>query len=69
MSNIQAVLFDNNYWTEPAATLWMHENGFCPKKVHKTRNYIRYRLKTPSHNKKYRTLEFGEGIKAIISID
>ena len=51
MSQIQAIIFDKKKWTASKARNWLKKNRFKPlKAVHKTENYLRYRLKTPSKN-------------------
>jgi hypothetical protein len=50
--NIQAVLFDKNYWNTNAARAYLKANGKQPiKRVHTTDNYHRYRLIEPDYNK------------------
>lgn len=69
-TTLQAILFDNNYYNSDKARKWLKKNGYKPiKRVHKTENYLRYRLKKPNKKKKYRTIKLGYKIKAIIEIN
>lgn len=47
---IQAVLFDKRYgWTAPDAKRWLKRNEYKPiKPVHKTTNFLRYRIHRPN---------------------
>lgn len=65
---LQAILFDIRKWDADSALKWMIKNKYNPIKLHITRNYIRFRLKTPKKSKNYRTVDFGQGIKAIYTI-
>ena len=49
--NIQAVLFDKNYWNTNQAREYLKKNGKQPiKRVHTTDKYHRYRLIEPNYN-------------------
>ena len=66
-SNIQAVLFDRYKWTAIEARNWLKSNHYTPiKRVHKTDNNLRYRLKNPTRNSKYITKHLHGGITLII---
>lgn len=66
-SKIQAVLFDNKFYNTTDARKWLKKNNYKPiKKVHKTKNYLRYRIRKPKKNKNYRFINFGKNISAII---
>lgn len=48
-STIQAILFKKNYYNSYSARKYMKKHKFKPiKRVHKTKNFLRYRLKNPS---------------------
>jgi hypothetical protein len=70
MSKVQAVLFENDKWNVSKARAWLKKNNYRPiKRVHKTANFLRYRIREPSIKKQYRTITFGkklEGIRAIL---
>ncbi len=68
---IQALLFDGSIWKAPGARRWMKDHDYKPiKRVHKTENYLRYRLSEPDSSKTYRTIDFGDsGIKAVMEYD
>lgn len=69
-SVIQALLFDVSKWTARKALMWLRKHDFVAiKKAHKTENFLRYRLKNPDEKLyDYRTIEFDDGIKAIVEI-
>jgi hypothetical protein len=48
MSNIQAVIFEKKYWDAKSAKAFLNSHKIRPiKPVHKTTNFLRYRLKDP----------------------
>ena len=56
IDNIQAVLFNKDYWNTTQARSYLKKTGKQPiKKVHTTDNYHRYRLIEPNY-KKYKYL-------------
>jgi len=66
---IQAILFNINSWTSTTARNWLKKHGYNPiKRVHKTEQFLRYRLREPSTKVKYRVKEIGQGIKYIFEI-
>ncbi len=55
MSEIQAVLFEKKVWDSKMARKWLKKNKMKPiKKVHKTKNLLRYRLRSPRKYKRFR---------------
>lgn len=47
-NNIQAVLFKKKYYTSEQARKYLKKKKYKPiKRVHKTENFLRYRLKNP----------------------
>ena len=66
-SNIQAIIFKKENWTENKAEKWLKMHNFNPiKNVHITENYLRYRLKNPNKLNEYRTYDIGNGVKLIL---
>jgi hypothetical protein len=67
--NIQAILFNSNTYSAREARQWLARHKHEPiKRVHRTANYLRYRLQDPRDGAKYKTIDFGHGIKAIAII-
>jgi hypothetical protein len=62
---IQSLLFDKQ-WTPAEAKRWATEHGYKAAKVHVTDNYIRLRQFEPIEGTEKRTIELGQGIKAIL---
>ena len=53
-SKIQSILFDRTYWKTKDARNWLIKNKFNPiKRVDKTLNFYRYRLRTPNKQRYY----------------
>jgi hypothetical protein len=70
MTEIQSILFNKTKYNSIKARKWLKENNYKPiKRVHKTENYLRYRIKNPNSKYQYRTINFGKYIKAIIKIN
>lgn len=66
MSEIQAIIFDKNYWSLKQANSFIHLHDFKPiKKMHETKNYYRFRLEEPNKRYRYRTKEVFPGVKFI----
>ena len=66
---LQAILFDKKRYNTTKARRWLRSKNYVPiKRVHKTLNYLRYRLREPSKSYDYRTIVLGKGIKAILII-
>lgn len=64
---IQAILFDKNKWDEKTASDWLKKHDHHPiKKVHITKNYLRYRLEQPSKFSNYITKKLDNGIDLVI---
>ena len=64
---IQAVLFDRGVWDTKHARAFLARHGMRPiKPVHKTDNYLRYRLLEPVHGARYRIVDAGQGVKYIM---
>jgi len=67
MSEVHTVLFDKKYHKPSDARIFLKDHGWkAIKKVHKTKNYLRYRLADPSKFKKFITKEITPSIKIVI---
>lgn len=67
MSYIQAILFDDSLYDTKKALQWLRKHNYTPiKRVHRTNNYLRYRLVEPNDTDRYRTKKITDGIKFII---
>lgn len=64
-SEVQSLLFDREYYEVGDAKRWARKHGFKAGKVHETDHYIRLRQKKPS-GEPCRTIEFKEGVKAVV---
>ena len=63
----QAVLFDVNKWSAKKAKLWLQKHSLSPmKKVHKTDQYLRYRIHDPAKYAHFITKTLPNGIVLII---
>jgi len=68
-SQTQAVLFDlRDGWTAPMAEAWLAAHDMYPmKRVHKTKNKLRYRLRDPHQFERFRTVDIDDvGIQFIV---
>lgn len=66
-SNIQSILFDNNKWKVSDAHKWLRQHKFRPiKKVHITKNKLRFRLRNPTDFDRFRIRKISDGIEFII---
>lgn len=53
---VQSVLFDNKEFTTEDARKWLHKHNFEPiKRVHRTKQNLRYRLRNPNPKHNYIT--------------
>ena len=67
MPQIQSVLFDNTIFDTFSSKKWLREHYIKPmKKVHKTDNFLRYRIETPPKNKRYMTIDYEKGVKIVL---
>jgi len=69
MAELQAVIFDNKKFTSTLARVWLRNHKHKPiKRVHKTKNFLRYRLREPGTNlttKRYFMKDLGDGIRGV----
>lgn len=67
MSEIQSVLFDINKYDTKKTRKWLKSAKLVPiKRVHKTDENLRYRIRDPSNYKRFRTKKVDEGVKFIL---
>lgn len=67
MSEVQAVLFDNQLWTATEARAWLKKQGFKPiKRVDKTQSLLRYRIRSPRRYRRFRTKTLKHGIAFVV---
>lgn len=70
MNNVQSIIFDKNYWTVNNAKQWLKKHNykikFGNKKEHITKNFIRFRQKQPNPAYRYRMIELGDHIDAVM---
>lgn len=67
MSVVQAVIFNKSFFTTRQARSWLKHHGYKPiKRVHKTKNYLRYRIREPSHIYKTITKKISNGVALVI---
>lgn len=51
---MQSILFDRTKWTAKKARNWLNKYNVIPiKRVHATKKFYRYRLRTPNKNLYY----------------
>jgi len=68
-TKIQAILFKKDKFTADKARKFLKKHNYKPiKRVHKTDNYLRYRIRRPKKGTMYRLIDFGNDIKAVIEI-
>lgn len=66
-SEIQAVLFDRNYWDITHARQELNKMGFKPiKEVHITDKFLRYRIKNPENYERLRNRKTNKHIEFVI---
>ena len=64
---IQAILFNNTIFDTKKARKWLKTHNFQPiKKVHKTENYLRYRIIYPNKNYDYITKQLNNRIILVL---
>lgn len=67
---IHTIAFDNRKWTPTTARKWLKDhNEVAIKPVHKTLNWLRYRLRDPAMFKRFVTKAYPDsGINIIFGI-
>lgn len=67
MSEIQSVIFNSKKFSTEKARAWLKSNGLKPiKRVDRTTNSIRYRIKSPGSFKRFITRKTKKGISFVI---
>jgi len=66
-NNIHSILFDKNKFTVDSAMNWIITHGFKIKKIHMTKNQIRFRQFPPKKNYKYATKRITNGIEFVFA--
>ena len=70
MSKIQSILFKNKSYNTTNARQWLGKHQFDPiKPVHKTKNYLRYRLRKPNKNYRYFIKTITPSIKFVLMFE
>ena len=68
-TDIHTVVFLKKYWTPKTAKEWLKAHDLKPiKKVHKTLNTYRYRLRDPKLFRRFITKKTNLGINIVIGI-
>lgn len=63
---VQAIIFKKDLWNASSALKWLKKHKYKPiKRVHKTENFLRYRINEPNEKYNYITLSFKNGIEMI----
>lgn len=67
---VQSLIFSKDYFTKRQAQAWVREHGYKQPKIDETERSYRFRQLSPKDFKKhsFRTITFGDGVKAIIGI-
>lgn len=67
---VHTIAFDKNKWTTDEARAWLRSHKYKPiKNVHKTTNYLRYRIRDPELFSSFVTKSIPEsGINIILGI-
>jgi len=68
-TEIHSVLFNNTVWNSSEARKWLKEHNMVPiKRVHVTKNYLRYRIQDPEKFKSFVTKTTDQGITFVFGI-
>ena len=66
---IQSIMFEKNKYNTEKARKWLKKYNYKPiKRVDKTKNFLRYRIREPKKGTMYRTINFGDDIKSVVEI-
>lgn len=70
MSKVQSVLFDRLLWRPNRARQWLLDNNFKRlKRVDITKNFLRYRIRSPLEFNRFRIIKKKNGIKFVIGFE
>lgn len=64
---VQSLLFSRNSWSPARAKAWARSHGYRSAKIDVTEHNIRLRQRTPAAGALFRTITFGQGIKAVVA--
>lgn len=69
-SVVQTIIFDSALFDGNQARAWLRKHDFKTPKMDRTENYMRYRQYHPNyfHKDSFRTLEFKDGVLAVVAI-
>ena len=68
-TQIHSILFDKKKYTTTMARDWLKKHNFKQRvKVQVSDIYLRYNITKEKKNGKYRTIDFGKNIRAVIEI-
>ena len=64
---VQAVIFRDSKYTADTARKWLHKHGYkAIKRVHKTKNFLRYRILDPSAFSRFSNYRISKNIYLVI---
>ena len=64
---IQAILFPVGNFNTDTARKWLNKSGYTPiKRVHKTAEYLRYRIAEPDKTASYTSKKLNNGIILVL---
>jgi len=63
---VQSILFARDAWNVREARRWLRAHGHKGGTPDETDEYLRFRQKTPRAFRQFRTIDFGDGIKAVV---
>jgi hypothetical protein len=66
---VQSVLFDRDQWDPEGAVYWLQRHGYRASKLHASDSFLRFRQFDPARSgaHTFRTITFGQGIKAVVA--
>jgi len=69
-SEVQTIIFNDQFFNGNEARAWLRKHGFKTPQMDRTVNFLRYRQKDPKkfYTDSFRTLEFKDGILAVVAI-
>lgn len=69
MSKVQSIIFKKSKYNSNEARKWLKKHNYSPiKRVDKTINYLRYRIRAPSKKYNYFIKEITPSIKFVFMI-
>lgn len=68
-ATVQSIRFLSTLWKPKRALRWIKDHNYIPlKRVDRTKTQLRYRIKSPSQFKRFRTKNLGKGITVVFGI-